>query len=158
MRGLAILSFVLLSSYLYPQSGADSEFKKIVENSFQEVMSDLDENEIRKYYTDDFVLFEGGEIFNLDSLRNYVVNSREMFSSEENKKHKFERINKFEFLKSGSEGGLGWIAYHNYAEFKMDGNTISKIHWLESATFVRTEDGWKISFLHSTPYKEENKQ
>jgi len=155
MKSRILLVIVFVSSFLYSQSDTENELQKIVENSFQEIWSDLDENKIPDYYASDFILFEDGEIYNRDSVRNYILNSKVMFSLEENKKHQFERINRFEFIKSGVEGNLGWIAYHNYAEFKMDGNVISNMHWLESATFIKTKDGWKMNFLHSTPFKEE---
>ena len=152
-KSIALLS-IFLGSLLFAQNSNEATFQKIVENSFQEVWSDLDETKINNYYSDDFMLFEDGEILNLDSVKNYVQSSKQMFNSEENKAHQFERINRFEFLKSGSEGNLGWITYHNYAEFKMNGNVISTMHWLESANFVQTKDGWKMIFLHSTPFKE----
>jgi len=157
MKSIILLSCFIFCPSLFGQSAPEAEFQKIVRNSFQEIWSDLVENKIPDYYTNDFMMFEGGEIYNLDSVRNYIQNSIAMFSSEENKKHQFKRINRFEFLRSGFEGNIGWIAFHNYAEFKMDGQVISKMDWLESATFIKTENGWKMNFLHSTPFKKENK-
>jgi hypothetical protein len=45
---------------------------------------------------------------------------------------------------------MAWIAYQNYATFSTDNTIIKKAHWLESATAILTENGWKLEMLHST--------
>jgi|GEM_PF-4121035 len=46
--------------------------------------------------------------------------------------------------------GQVWVAYHNYATFSIDDNITRKAHWLESATAILTETGWKLEMMHST--------
>lgn len=153
-NAITILS-LLFSSLLLAQSAAEDEFKKIVENSFQEIWSNMEEPKISKYYTEDFILLEDGEIWNNDSVRVAIKDIKSRFESPENKMHNFERINKFEFIKSYSDANSGWIAYHNHADILMNGNSIAKIHWLETATFIKEKNGWRMNLLHSTPFKEE---
>jgi hypothetical protein len=50
---------------------------------------------------------------------------------------------------------MAWVAYQNYANFSVDNKIVRKAHWLESATAILTEDGWKLEMLHSTPIKNE---
>lgn len=145
----------LFSIILSAQSGAEPEFKKIVEDSFQKIWSGLSTEEIKNYYTDDFILFEDGEIWNIDSVQSAVQSIKLRFESPENKSHKFERVNKFEFLKSYTDENSGWIAYHNHADILMNGTSIAKLHWIETATFIKTNKGWMMNSLHSTIFKEE---
>ncbi|SMC64572.1 hypothetical protein SAMN06296427_10597 [Moheibacter sediminis] len=147
----------MLASVSFAQSANESEFKKLVENSFQEIWSNMDESKISKYYTEDFLLLEDGEIWNNDSVKVAINDIKSRFQSEENKMHKFERINRFEFLKSHSDNNSGWIAYHNYADIKMNETSIAKIHWIETAMFIKDKNGWRIQALHSTPFKEKEK-
>ena len=50
---------------------------------------------------------------------------------------------------------MAWIAYQNYATFSSDNKIIRKAHWIESATAILTEGGWKLEMLHSTRIKNE---
>lgn len=153
----SIIAFTLLFSTLsFAQSANETEFKKLIENSFQEIWSNLDESKISKFYTEDFLLLEDGEIWNNDSVKIAINDIKSRFGSDENKANKFERINRFEFVKSKSEGNIGWIAYHNYADMLMNGTNIAKIHWIESATFIKEKNGWRIQSLHSTLVKEKD--
>jgi hypothetical protein len=45
---------------------------------------------------------------------------------------------------------MAWAAYQNYANFSIDNKIVRKAHWLESATAILTEDGWKLEMLRST--------
>ena len=43
---------------------------------------------------------------------------------------------------------MAWIAYKNHAVFTVDSKIIRKAYWLESATAILTENGWKLQMLH----------
>ena len=154
MKNLILCLFLLSGSFLLAQTNHEKEFQETIENFFQEVFSELDSTRLEKYVTKDFVLFEDGEIYNNDSVKIMIKNLIHQFSSEENKGKKLERINSFEFLGADSDQNSGRIYYRNFAEFKMDGTKIAQLHWLESANFIRTDEGWKIAFLHSTLVKD----
>ena len=154
MKKIGLLLLVCFVQTTFAQNSEAIELQKTIENSFREIWSELDENQVEKFYTPEFILFEDGEVYNLDSVKNVIRSQKEQFNSEENKAHKFERFNRFEFIRSETEGNTGFIYYHNFADFTMDGTTIANIHWLESAVLTRTKQGWKIKFLHSTLVKD----
>ncbi len=155
-KALFLSIFLSLNWFSFAQKAEEKELEIIIENLFENVFSILDSTKIDTYLTDDFILYEDGEIWNKDSIQNMVRQMTEQFNSEDNKKYTFKRTNQFKFAKSHIEGNSGWIYYENFADFTMDGNSIAKMHWLESAHFIRTGKGWKISFLHSSPVKEED--
>ncbi len=158
MKKLIILTFLCFSTISFSQSPEEKELKSIVENLFEDIFSNLNSSKINQHLTDDFMLFENGEIWNNDSIRNMVTELTNQFNSTENKKHIFKRINSFKFIKSESDGKMATIYYENFADFQMNGNSIAKMHWLESAVFRKTKDGWKMSFLHSSPVEEKKNE
>lgn len=124
-----------------------------LEQMFQEVFSNLDKSKVDKYFTPDVMLFENMEIMNYDSILEFIENTKNNFESDENKNHVFKRINQFEFLKTQVKDDHAWISYKNKATFTMDGTQIAELNWLGSANLIRTPEGWKIQFLHSTLIK-----
>ncbi len=155
MKKFLFILSVSVCTIVFSQSNEETQFQSIVENLFQQVFSDLETDKIPDYLTDDFLLFENGEIWNTDSIRIYTEQLKKQFNNEENKMNSFKRTNSFKFIKSESDAQSGTIYYENFADFTMNGTSIAKMHWLESAVFRKTKDGWKISFLHSSPVKED---
>jgi hypothetical protein len=121
-----------------------TRIKNLVIESFDEIWSKLNSKIIDKYYTKDFLLLENGEIWNNDSITNYLDNA---ILQKPNPK----RTNTIEIIEIKIANKMSWIAYHNYATFSIDDKIIGKAHWLESATAILTERGWKLEMLHSTP-------
>lgn len=117
--------------------------EKLIIESFNGIWSELNSGNIDKYYTKDFLLLENGEVWNNDSIANYLDNAIL-------RKPIPERINTIEIIEIKVADRTAWIAYHNYATFSTDDEIIRKAHWLESATAILTEDGWKLDMLHST--------
>ena len=64
-----------------------------------------------------------------------------------------KRINTIEIIEIKIANKTAWVAYHNYATFSIDDKIVYKAHWLESATAILTDKGWKLEMLHSTPIK-----
>jgi hypothetical protein len=153
MKTLFSLLFIFSLTILSAQTTEEKEIQNIVENFFEDVFTKLEETKLNQYVTQDVILFENGEIFNLDSLNSYVKNRKEMFNSEENKMHSFDRINQFEFISTQVEKETALITYRIYASFTMNGTEIAKMKWLESINLRKTTNGWKIYFLHSTEIK-----
>src|SRR5690606_22220453 len=111
------------------------------------------------YFTDDLILFEDGEIYNSETVGQMVRTMKKQFDDEAAKGHKLERNNKFEFIKTLTNGDSAQVYYKNSAEFLYDGLPIMKFDWLESASLIKSDGSWKINFLHSTliKNKEESK-
>ncbi len=61
-----------------------------------------------------------------------------------------KRVNEFEFIEVKIKENSAWIAYHNTATFIKNGEVVGGLQWLESATAIRTKNGWKLDMLHST--------
>jgi len=120
-----------------------TRIKNLIIESFDEIWSKLDAKNIDKYYTKDFLLLENGEVWNNDSIKNYLDNAML-------RKPNLKRMNTIEVIEIKIANKMAWIAYQNYATFSSDNKIIRKAHWLESATAILTEHGWKLEMLHST--------
>lgn len=153
MKIIASLLLIMSFGILQAQSLEEKEIQIIVEQMFQDVFSNLDEKKIPDYFTEDVQIFENGEIFNLDSIQEFVQNQKAMYQSEENKQHTFNRINDFEFLSTKIKDDQAFIGFYHTATFTMNDTEIAQMKWLESAILVRSNTGWKIEFLHSTILK-----
>ncbi len=125
-----------------------SHIKELIIKSFDEIWSELNSKYIEKYYTKDFLLLENGEVWNNDSISNYLDNAVL-------KKPIPNRVNSIEFIEIKVFKGMAWIAYRNQAIFSIENKIIRKASWLESATAILTENGWKLEMLHSTVTKNE---
>lgn len=153
MKIIASLLLMLSFGILQAQSLDETEIQKTIEQMFQDVFSNLDEKKIPIYFTEDVQIFENGEIFTLDSIQQFVRNQKAMYQSEENKQHRFNRINDFDFLSTKIKDNQAIIGFYHTATFTMNDTEIAQMKWLESAILVRSKDGWKIEFLHSTILK-----
>ncbi|MBK6935753.1 MAG: DUF4440 domain-containing protein [Chitinophagaceae bacterium] len=125
-----------------------TSIKKLIIESFDEIWSKLNSKNINNYYTENFLLLENGEVWNNDSITNYLDNAIL-------RKPNPKRMNTIEIIEIKIANRTAWIAYQNYATFSVDNKIIRKAHWLESATAILTENGWKLDMLHSTRIKNE---
>jgi hypothetical protein len=121
----------------------EDQIKELISNSFQKIFSDLDPQALDTYCTQDFLLLETGEVWDMDKMRNYLDRASKQ-------KLKVIRFNSFDFIEIKIEGKMAWVAYHNKAEFKSGEEVVRELNWLESATAILTEEGWKLQLLHST--------
>lgn len=124
------------------------QLKQLIIESFDEIWSKLDSKNIDKYYTKDFLLLENGEIWNNDSIANYL-NKAILDKPIPN------RVNSIEVIEIKILNKMAWIAYKNQAVFSFDDKRTKKVYWLESATAILTKNGWKLEMLHSTRMKDE---
>ena len=120
-----------------------TRIENLIIESFDEIWSKLDAKNIDKYYTKDFLLLENGEVWNNDSIKNYLDNAML-------RKPNLKRMNTIEVIEIKIANKMAWIAYQNYATSSSDNKISRKAHWLESATAILTENGWKLEMLHST--------
>ncbi len=121
----------------------EDQIKELISNSFQKIFSDLDPQSLDTYCTQDFLLLENGEVWDMNKMRNYLDRASKQ-------KSKVIRFNSFDFIEIKVEGKMAWVAYHNKAEFKSGEEVVRELNWLESATAILTEEGWKLQLLHST--------
>lgn len=126
----------------------ESRIKDLIIESFDEIWSKLNSKNIAKYYTEDFLLLENGEVWNNDSISNYLDNAAL-------KKPIPNRVNSIEVIEVKILKGMAWVAYKNQAVFSHENKIIRKAQWLESASAILTQNGWKLEMLHSTRTKNE---
>lgn len=148
---LLCLPLFTLSTTAQTTSTDESMIRDLIINSFQEILSENQQDKLPEYYTDDFLLLEDGEVWDLKIIKSYMDKAAEM-------ERMPQRINSFEFVEIKILGDMAWTAYHNKAVFKMDGREVGEMNWLESATAIRTAEGWKLQMLHSTVVEEKEAQ
>lgn len=152
MKRLSVLLLmILLTTISFGQTSLETDktlIKNLVQASFDEIWSTLEAKNIDRYYTKDFLLLENGEVWNSDSIANYL--NKAIL-----RKPKPKRLNTIEIIDIKIANGKAWVAYHNYATFFVDDKIVRKAHWLESAVAILTEEGLKLEMLHSTRIKNE---
>ncbi|MDT0689147.1 DUF4440 domain-containing protein [Salegentibacter sp. F188] len=122
--------------------------KELISDSFDDIFSNLDPEKLSDYYTEDFLLLENGEVWNNEIIISYMEKAQGQRQP--------QRINSFNFIEIKIQDKMAWVAYHNNARFMMGEKLAGEMNWLESATAILTEDGWKLQMLHSTLIEEEH--
>lgn len=145
---ILLISFTTLSFGQNAIKTEKEQLKELISNSFDAIWSELNAKNIDQYYTKDFLLLENGEVWNNDSIAKYL-NKAVL------KKPMPTRVNSIEIIDVKVLNGMAWIAYKNHAVFTVDTKIIRKAYWLESATAILTDNGWKLQMLHSTRVKNE---
>jgi len=143
-----LITFLLLTTILSisctdksPKVDPATEIASVqnVLTSYFNAISEKNWDNLKAVSTDDFVLFESGKIWNNDSLIALASTFPESTKI----------LYKLENLKTEVCDSLACMYYNDFGNILTD-TTEMKIHWIESATFKKTGNSWKISFLHST--------
>jgi len=109
-------------------------------SKFFDGLSEIDANKLKAYTTDDFILLENGQLWNIDTLVSKMSDP---------KNAGIKRVNKFQFIKTEQNGNVAWVSYHNSADFSLNEKK-QTVNWLESAVLEKKNGRWKIKLLHST--------
>lgn len=117
--------------------------KNLIQGSFDDLWAGMDSTKILDYHTADFKILENGEIWDNERITQYM---RESLGNTDRPK----RINEMEYISIDKYGPSIQIAYDNYGSFYQGDSLLYKLHWLESALAVPTEDGWRLKMMHST--------
>ncbi|MFN0189748.1 MAG: DUF4440 domain-containing protein [Bacteroidia bacterium] len=146
-----IILLICITTISFGQSSIktdESQIKELIIESFDSIWSKLNSKNIDKYYAEDFLLLENGEVWNNDSVSKYLDNAAL-------KKPIPIRVNSIEFIEMKILKGMALVAYKNQAIFSLENKIIRKAQWLESASVILTQNGWKLEMLHSTRTKNE---
>ncbi|WP_026953988.1 DUF4440 domain-containing protein [Algoriphagus vanfongensis] len=145
-----LLSFLLLVSFSgFAQEKSDEKaVQDLIQGSFDHLFSEFDSDRIFDFYTEDFLLLEQGEVWDMKIIQDYFAKAKQ-------NENRPTRTNRFEFISTKIDGNRAWVAYHNYATITRDGQVIREIEWLESATAIKTSKGWRLDMLHSTRIEKE---
>ena len=115
------------------------ELLKQVLFDFYDGIKDRDFDKIKEATTSDFILYVDGKALSNDSIIS-ALNSYPPFSVE----YSFDNFN------IDLEHSLGFMRYFCHADFVFSDTLNVKYDWIESATFAKVDDQWKMNFLHST--------
>jgi hypothetical protein len=140
---LALVFQVAVKAQTNSKKQATLEIHQLIQESFDSLFSAYHAKLVERYYTPDFILLEQGEIWDMDFIKSYL-------SERSLKNNPVTRTNRFEFIKTEIFGDRAWVAYHNYATFTKVGEAPREVYWLESASAVKTNQGWRLELLHST--------
>lgn len=119
------------------------EIQQLIQDSFDSLFSGYQAELLDRFYTPDFLLLEQGEVWDMDFIKTYLEDRSK-------NPNPVTRTNRFEFIKTEVFGERAWVAYHNWATFTKEGTAPREVYWLESASAVRTSEGWRLELLHST--------
>ena len=144
MRVLFTTLFVVMTTLSFSQKVSDEDqLKQVIKGSFDEVWGIYNADNINKYYTVDFLLLENGEVWNNDTIVDY-------FNDVKKNKKQLKRVNDFTFINVKVTGNTAWISYQFNSTFFKSGKIARKSSYLESATAILTDNGWRLDMLHST--------
>ena len=108
-----------------------------------DALSNRDTIALRSACTSDILLFENGQVWNIDTLMQGV---------RMNQATDFKRINTIDFINTKVEKNIAWTTYNNQADITRNGKHIL-IKWMETVILVKEEKTWKVKVLHSTLIK-----
>ncbi len=106
-------------------------------------IADYDFALMERLVTDDFVILEVGELWDLAKTIEVIAPLEGQVT----------RRNFFHLLRTEIRGNMAWVSYWNKATYRtLEGDR--ERAWLESAVLVRVNDEWKVEMLHSTRLSE----
>lgn len=140
---LTMISLAIASFSQTTTATEEEKIKELIAKSFDDIWSKFDSKKIENYHTKDFLLLEHGEVWNNDTIANYV--NKAIL-----KNPLPTRVNSFEFLEIKIHNDIAWVAYINKAVISVDDKIVREAQWLESVVAVLTENGWRLRMMHST--------
>jgi hypothetical protein len=118
----------------------DPETLKMVLLDYYDGIKNADHEKMRSATTNDFLIYEAGEIMNNDS----VFKEMDRISP-------YQAEFKFEHFKIKVDHTLGHMSYHEHATFVVHDTVKVKLHFTGSAAFTKIGSAWKMCFMHATP-------
>ena len=133
-----LLSTLTLSTLLLPSVAAakGSPFDPVV--SFFTALSEANHQGIRDSTTENFVVLEHGEVWNLDKLLSVVRPKTSL------------RRNFFSVISEDVRGDTALVNYWNKALERSENGEERTRAWLESVVVVKKRGTWRILQMHST--------
>lgn len=141
MKYLLLICSVLLSINIFSQEKTDSvEIVQLLKDDYQ-TMAPYDIKKHLEYCTNDYVLIENGDIWNMEiESEHYKKNAH----------RKIARKDYFEFKYLRIFTDIAYAVYNLKSDITENGKLITK-NWNESVIFRKLEGKWKIELIHSTP-------
>src|SRR5688500_60225 len=134
-----LVAISLLSSCAPNKPIDDPEKVKQVIYNYFDGISTKNFQKMKDACTADFVLYEDGKVFNNDSLFN-LINAMPKYTA------KYD----FKNFRVNVDQATASMSYFSHMDLTLNDTTNITFDWLESATFKKEEDVWKLEFMHST--------
>jgi len=141
-----ILSLWLFANCHQNKSMDESEELKNVLINYFDGIKNKDFKKMTEATTNDFILYEMGRVWNNDSVFHNI---------KENLPFTVEY--KFDNFRIDVDNAVGHMTYYNTGVFTFNDTTKQRFNWIESAAFRKSDEGWKMSFLHITEKYEPKK-
>lgn len=138
---LIVLTGLMISCQQDKPTDSPDELKQVLFDYF-DGMKNKDFDKMKEVTTNDFTLYEDGKVWNNDSLISFINTFPE-----------FTVVFTFDKFKINVDNSSGNMHYLNHADFVLNDTIKMEYTWIESATFLKDENGWKMNFLHSTVRK-----
>ena len=139
---MVILFCLLISCRHANQRDSPEELTKILTGYFEGIENG-DFDKMRSLTTNDFIIYEDGLIWNNDSIISFIKSFPGSV-----------KINYvFDDFKINIDNNSGSVFYLNHADMVINDTMKMSFDWIESATFIKAENSWKMNFLHSTARK-----
>lgn len=145
MRYLLFTIAFLFSLYILAQKKSDSlAIVQLLREDYSTLMT-YDVNKHMKHCTDDYLLIENGEIWNIGKeaewyKKNAIKNANIIF----------DRKDYFNFKLLKISGNTAYTVFELISEITKNGSLTTK-RYSESVVFRKVQGKWKIALIHSTP-------
>jgi hypothetical protein len=136
------LTIIALTAGKSKPSNDDPEKLKTVLNTFFNSIGTHDLEIFRSTVTSDFILYEDGRLWNIDSA---FMNIKRNLP--------FTVTYKMDNMKFFVDKESGDVTYTNHGDFVFHNSQKLSLDWVESATFRKINGDWKINFLQATVRK-----
>lgn len=143
---LLLLSALICITSLHAQQSS-SRNQLTVEQTvvkFFDALSSRDSEDLKKHCAADIILYEYGNIWNLDTLILKAITLNQFTD--------FKRTNTFEFINTTVDQTTAWVTYRLESVIINDGKKVTK-QWLETVILEKKRKYWKLKHLHSTLVK-----
>lgn len=140
---LFVLSIINLVQAQEKMTTDQRDVQQTVINIF-DALSNRDTVLLKANCTADIVIFENGQVWNMDTMMKAIITLQ--------KRTDYNRINKIEFIHTEIHKDVAWATYRNQADINVNGKK-RLVKWVETVVLLNEKNKWKIKLLHSTPDK-----
>lgn len=140
---LLVFAFCLCFSAIAYSQNDTTAIIQLLKNDYS-TMANLDLNKHLDNCTEDYLLIEAGDIWNMEK-------ESQWYRDVSNKVN--ERKDHFEFKYIRIDGNNAYAVYNLKSDIIKEGKSMQK-NWNESTIFRKVNGVWKIALIHSTPVKQ----
>jgi hypothetical protein len=142
MKYLLCLLCLIFSAMAFSQKNDSTTILQLLKNDYSTMLS-MDLNKHRSNCTEDYLLIEAGDIWNMEKEAQWYKDAANKVA---------DRKDNFDFKHIRIDENVAYVVYNLRSDITKEGKLIQK-NWNESAIFRKVNGEWKIALIHSTPIK-----